>query len=305
VAQDYKAVEREAAPLRNFHSQNLFETHVTNFSQVQETQEYMTSRWGLMETYWQAACKSEIKEVWEKALFHSLAMLRLDMSDFMEMRYVTPFILLDLQRDDDAFAFVRYFISLDYLGDAATDDLRRRYMQCQEGDWVYPHEENCRYRDIFQECSRMREDRMPTAFLVAVLVIKFRLVAAYDAARRSIDIAFETTGGQTIQEVQHVVSDMLIDESVVKIENQRQQVDGLINVIHRINPSMLPSVLNPHPLTRQRRPSLSTPGEPLEALHVLLFCMRTLLRVPGASEELEQRFGKMPSYNSFIQNEGP
>jgi hypothetical protein len=278
---------------------------VTNFSEVQETKEYMTARWGLMETYWEAACQAETKAVWEKVLYHSLALLRLEMFDVMEMRYITPFILLDLQRDDDAFAFVRYFISLDYLGDAATDDLQRRYIQCQEGNWVYPREENCRFLDIFQECSRMREDVMPTAFLVAVLVIKLRLVAAYDATRRSIDIASETTGGQRIQQVQDVVKDMLIDDKLVNIESQRQQIERLINVIHRINPSMLPAILNPHPLIRQRRPPLSTPGEPCEALHILLFCMRPQIRVPGAREKLEQRFGKMPSYNTFIRYGGP
>ena len=109
--------------------------------------------------------------------------------------------------------------------------------------------------------------------------------------------AFGTTGGQRIQAVQSVVKEMLIDESLVNIESQRQQVERLIKVIHRNNATILPAILNPVPLIKSRGLQGGVRISPDDSLFVLLYCIRCIARVPGAQALLEERFGKNPSYN--------
>lgn len=94
---------------------------------------------------------------------------------------------------------------------------------------------------------------------------------------------------------------MLIDENLVNYDSQWRQMDRLVNAIHRNNPSMLPAILNPDPLITQKRPNLVVPGTPADALCVLQYCHICLLRVPGAGAMLQQRFGRMPSYDSRIE----
>jgi hypothetical protein len=118
VARDLKRVEEEIIPLRNTPfgddpvPHNIFETEIGMFSEGPEARRYMVARRELVESYFQAALDVEIKEVWEKALFHALVQLREAVSDPKGMIYVTPFILLYLNRDDDAFDFVQHWVNL-------------------------------------------------------------------------------------------------------------------------------------------------------------------------------------------------
>lgn len=217
------------------------------------------------------------------------------------MRFVTPFILLYLNRDDDAFDFIRYWEKADFMrGEESIAELLRRHARSREGEWLYPREKNCRFLDFFEECPAANDKDVPLAFLVALLIIKLRLDAGYDATCQSIDLAFATTGGEHIQEVQVAVREMLIDSSVVDIDRQRQQVERLVNVIHRNNPSMLPSILDPLPLL-ERRPQSNIQGDPSDVYDTLNYCNRCFVRVPGAQLMLEQRFGERPSYNAHMQ----
>ena len=223
-----------------------------------------------MESYMRAACATEIKDVGEKALFHALELLRLDATESKNVRYTTPFILLNVQRDDDAFDFIRFMMNLNGASEDVAVELLRRHEESQEGNWMYPREKNCRFLDAFEECPHVDDCFVTLAYLVALIIVKLRIVAAYDATRRAIDSAFETSGGQSIQEVHNILKDMLIDESLVNIDSQRQQVERLVNAIHRNNPSMLPAILNPRPLLTQKRPVVMSPGSPSDAFFVLL-----------------------------------
>ena len=108
------------------------------------------------------------------------------------------------------------------------------------------------------------------AFFVALLIIKLRIVATYEATCGSIDLAFGTAGGKRIVEVQDVVKEMLVDESLVNIESQREQVKRLIKVIHRNNSTMLPAILNPVPLLMNDGLRTAMQGAPAGATAVLL-----------------------------------
>jgi hypothetical protein len=138
--------------------------------------------------------------------------------------------------------------------------------------------------------------------LVAVLIIKLRLVAAYDVTRKSIDAAFEeTTGGQFIHEVKPAVTEIHLYENVVNIDSQRKQIERLLNAIDNNIPSMLPAILNPLPLLRQFRPCPDIRGDPSEAYDIVNVCNRCILRIPGARKLLEKRYGPNPSYNTEMR----
>ena len=219
------------------------------------------------------------------------------------MTYGTPFILLYLNRDDDAFDFIRHWVKVGVIRDSdGFVELMRRHVQSKEGEWFFPRQKDSRFQDIFEEIPEASDQNVLLAFLVALLIIKLRLVAAYDAACESIDLAFdETTGGQRIREVKGAVREMLIDESMVNISSQRQQVERLVDVIHQNNPSMLPSILNPLPLLNQSRPPPNIRGDPSEAYDIVNYCNRGFIRIPGALLMLEEMFGQNPIYDTDMR----
>lgn len=147
-------------------------------------------------------------------------------------------------------------------------------------------EKNCRYLDIFEERPALDDEDTPLAFLVALLVIKLRTFASYDATCQSVTMAFETTCGQRIQEVQTAVTDMLIVSQMVNIDSQRRQVERLINLFHRNNPSTLPAILNPHPILKRRRPPTRVQGDPAEVYDLLNYCLICFLRVPSTNSSI-------------------
>ena len=104
------------------------------FNQVLRTEPFMTARGDYMETYVRAGHASDIKDVWEMALFHALELLRLDASGSTDALYVTPFILLNLHRDDDAFGFIRYWTKINIVGEESILEEMYRHIHSQEGE---------------------------------------------------------------------------------------------------------------------------------------------------------------------------
>jgi hypothetical protein len=263
---------------------------VGNFGQWEATQVYLTVRKDLMKVYMGAAFEPQSKVLYEKALYHALEIQRLDSHKSSEVRYMTPFMLVNLHRDDDAFDFIRCWLNTDLSRQLDRVAVAMRHFASKEGDWIYPREKNCRFLDIFDECPDVDNRDAPLSFLMALLIIKLRIVATYDATHRSIALAFDTTGGERIQEVQESVQEWLVDERLVNIDRQRQQVERLLDVIHRNNPLMLPAFLNPIPYLEPDSKSLQ--GHSAEVSKSLIYCLRTFLRVPGVEAMLKQRFGK-------------
>ena len=64
---------------------------------------------------------------------------------------------------------------------------------------------------------------------------------------------------------------------------------------------MLPSFVNPKPLTDQGHPDTYSQGHPTEAYMVLQDAVRAFARVPDAEGMLIQRFGRNPVYNHNLR----
>jgi hypothetical protein len=264
-------------------AENLFDTRAGDFGGFDETQNYMEARTHLADSYWTAAYDSEVKEVWEKALFHYLELLRLDASYKCEVRFRVPFILLYLNRDDEAYAFIRYWLN---FGNQDYDEVVARHGRSHEGDWMYPFEPNCRFLDIFKECPNTEDLMEP--YIVALAVIKLRIVASYCSIMRSINFAFDQTDAKRIQEVQLNAQEMLVD-SDIDIDNQREQLDRLVSKIHFFLFNSMQSFGEESLFYKFAKMKEIAQSLPFSMNVALLYGLRAFFRVPGASEALQFR----------------
>lgn len=302
IAKAKKRVEREevklrSTPIRPFiGTQTVFEADIGNFWGLEQTIAYMQASCDLLKAHWDAANDSEVKELWEKTLFYSLEHLRLGAVDHMGARLRVPFILLFLNRDDDACTFIQYW-SRPPETVLDSDAIYDTHFNSKEGDWIYPCVPNIRYSDISDQIMDSNDfQAVELPFLVALAIIKLRVVAEHEAISQSLELAFEGTAGQRIQEVQSTVKDMLLPN--IDMESQRRQLQRVLDAIHLHNPSMLPAIINPTPITEQPRPDIATLGHPSEVYDSLLFSRRCFVQVPGALDMLKERFGSNPIYNS-------
>ncbi|GAX29232.1 hypothetical protein FisN_28Lu091 [Fistulifera solaris] len=166
VAKDRKNMEQEAVVIRNWYNEdtnafeNLLETRVGDFPSP-DTHDYLEARHCLADDLWDVAYDFGVKEVWEKSRFHYQELLRLDAKSPVLLRYRLPYILLYLNRDDEAFSYIRYWLNFDKLDE---EEILTRHRQSREGEWLYPIEPNCRFLDIFQECPPIKNQREAAPF---------------------------------------------------------------------------------------------------------------------------------------------
>ena len=119
IEEDRVSEKTETIPLRSFVDpsddnavEKIYLRRVWGgFCDIDDTENYLKARARLANSYWNAAYDCDVKEVWEKALFHCLELLRLGNTYRSEVRFRVPFFLLYLNRDDDAFAFTRYWLN--------------------------------------------------------------------------------------------------------------------------------------------------------------------------------------------------
>ncbi len=192
-----------------------------------ETEKYLEARAKLAKSYWMAAYDCEVKEVWEKALFHYLEVLRLDERNGFKTKFRAPFILLYLNRDDDAYASIRYRLQHD---DLDSDEILERHKRSREGDWLYDGEVNCRYRDIFEECRNIDDVDLPGPHILALAIMKMRIIAAHEAVSQTLDFVFKKSNGKRIQEVRSQVQDMLLGMNT-DMDDQRDELNELLERI--------------------------------------------------------------------------
>ena len=93
--------------------EDIFETEIGNFWSSPQTHPYMEATYDMANWYRTAKYQSDdVKEVWEKSLFHILEHLRLGAIDHMGARWRAPFFVLSLNRDDNTYSFIRYWVKL-------------------------------------------------------------------------------------------------------------------------------------------------------------------------------------------------
>ena len=225
VAFRKKQVREQKLILRSSATIDLYEMELVGFMWHWEfAHPYLEATFHLADAYFCIAYDCEVKEVWETALFHYLEHLRLGANDRLGARRRVPFILLYLNRDDDANNFVRYWVPMAKEARVEEGALFRAHANTQEGDWIYPCETDCRYRDIFQQYPGVDPNQ------VALLIIKFRSFMAHCATVDLIELAMEESTGRRIQEVDFAITAMLIREDI-DFENQLEQIYRLMDAL--------------------------------------------------------------------------
>ncbi|GAX25584.1 hypothetical protein FisN_28Hh054 [Fistulifera solaris] len=267
---------------------NLFETHVGELGAIDVAKDYLDALFSLANSCWNSAYEWEVREVWEKSLSHYLELLRLDVGHHCETRFRVPFILLYLNRDDDAYCFMRYWLN---FGAEDDDTILARHASYCQGDWLYPVEPDCRSNDIAEESSsKLEETHYTLPHLVALAIIKMRIVATGKAISETLDFTFQETACKNVEEVRPIVQEFLFG---FDINSQRQQLDTILDLIHHGDPSLLSTILESIHISETRRPV-----ELVDALNyhngsfkdfILLNSLRSFLRVPGAIDILRQR----------------
>ena len=244
--------------------ENLFEKSVGHFWGMASTRPYMRARAALAdEIHDKVAVKHDTKEAWEAVLWHYQEMLRLCSGDNMGLRNRFPFLLMRLSRDDDAFNFIRYWCQ-DH--DAVYEIREQVHAESKEGEWLYGHQTDCRFLDIFQECPKGSFDYISLALVVALATIKMRIVA---------------TTKKGFQQAA-----------------QRVQLDRLLDVVQRRNETILPALVNHKPLLSQPDPMYLSRGSPAECHHIVKDSACFWATIPGALDVLQARVGRKPKYST-------
>ncbi|KAI0563653.1 hypothetical protein FGB62_36g116 [Gracilaria domingensis] len=240
----------------------------------------------------------EVAPLLEKVLKHRLELLRLIVSDNLGVRDVVPFTLLRLNQDARCAAFITHWVRRMCANGSDEVSIDALHEQSAEGDWLYGSAD-C-YDDVLETVPDADPGDVSIAMLIALCIIKLRIIAKYEVDRRQMD-AFEATSAarqlndDSTQRITHSV--MGAERQAERVAAQERLVERYLDIVHERNPTMLPSIINPGPLKSCDAPPYYTPGKPSEAYYVLRGCNRLFVRVPGAEERLKRRFGSQPQYD--------
>jgi hypothetical protein len=173
-----------------------------------------------------------------------------------------PFVLLMLNRDDDAFQYCKFLTSSLSLGTNPDPKWTMETLLAKQS--IYPDEESSRFRDFFQDLACVDPNKMQLRYLLTICIIKMRIVAKHEDAKRH---------------------GLPIDDELLAV--QRSQMEKLVSQIDSNDPRVLALLLN-------RSISMpSAPHEPMTFEEYHIIAKICILRVPGAMAWLESLHGNV------------
>ncbi|GAX29229.1 hypothetical protein FisN_28Lh057 [Fistulifera solaris] len=292
-----EATELAAIPLRQFidsgesdHVENYVGRDDGGYNGYEGFQNWMRARSDLASMYWDAAYESEVREVCLRAHFHCVELMKFDAAFDVTTRIRLPFILLYLNRDDEAYAFIRYWLKVEDYTDPVYDKGKSWHGRSEGGDLPIPCEPNCRFNDIFEECTKLDELTLLAPCLMVLIIIKLRIIATHEAVSAVLRYTFAETACKRIQQVGPVVHEMLAGGDV---SIQRQQLEQLFDKMEVDHPSIIDDLLECEFIS-ERREALDLDEDFLEQYPfpiniTLANGLRLFYRVPGAGDILRQR----------------
>ena len=125
------------------------------------------------------------KPMFEAALAHYLELLRLTYTprfgDQLELRHKVPFILLLLNRDQDAYNFIKWWANIIPLGDFDFDPRPK----AKKGEWIYLVGQDI-FEDLFSSVPQYHKSSDLT-FVLALFLIKSRIVQKWESAHQKLE----------------------------------------------------------------------------------------------------------------------
>ena len=285
--------------------------HIGHFWSLIEPRNYCRATYSFAEHILEQAHNYDCKPLWEIGLSHHMELLRLIHGDNMGIRDKVPFILIELNRDNDAYNFVKWWLTIDPDG---TYDWGNP-PDSEEGDWLYLKNQN-----IFENFGQFYSTKyISLAHLATLTLLKLRLSAKMrfalvikDALKTQIKSASAELGmlNDVNNDYSGSISDIIvsyIDESETasiksgdlskEIKIQSKYSDILLKEMFSNNKMFLQSLVNPDPMGQDRHyPSSHSRGSAEEAYLVMKDCYRLYKRTPMAKRRLQQLVGENPQY---------
>ncbi|KAF2967779.1 hypothetical protein GQX73_g5825 [Xylaria multiplex] len=138
---------------------NAFETHVGHFWGLLNTRDYMRARFGLARPLFVLGTLDSVSE----GLEHVRDMLRLCRSDNMGLRDIVPFTMLRLDLDQEAYDFIKWWVTCDPDGTYNWGDMTLPYL-------------NIHGADVLEDPSFLLGEYSSLNFTIALLILKLKLL---------------------------------------------------------------------------------------------------------------------------------
>ena len=298
--------------------ENPFLNSVGDFDMIDGARYYLSSLELLYKLQAHVAHFTNSRRAWLASNETSMELLRLCRRDRLGARFLVPFQLLHLNRDDECYSFCKHWILLaNYSSSDEFNDYREElHRKSKKGDYLYPGNEvivngliynddnmkypirGCRFNDIIEIFPRDHHPRSSWSqitCIVAICLIKMRIIAIAQASKRLLSEFKSTDGGKLIEQVQTILEDFVVGPEMqnADMKSQEAMLLRLFDIIHSTNKSILPAILNPKPLKYEKDP----PGRPSEVYNVVVSSLPLFQSIDYGMNLLRQRYGDNPSYS--------
>ncbi|KIV96989.1 hypothetical protein PV10_00799 [Exophiala mesophila] len=140
---------------------NAFETHVGRFTEFDHTDDYMSVRMSLLDALRRQATLDGVSE----ALEHLQDMLRLDRSDEFWLRDLAPPLMLQLDKDQECYDFLKWWLMVNPKDDEGAHD------------WVKdPPFLNIKDASVLEDVKYISAESVDVHHLAAVVLLKMKLL---------------------------------------------------------------------------------------------------------------------------------
>ena len=256
--------------------------------------DYCRARVFLADKFLYMAHMEEVEHIYQKGLGNYLELLRLIHRDNMGLRDKVPFTLLNLNREDDAYNFLKWWITIDSNG---IYDWSKVPQNTKEGDWLWLRGQN-RYEDP-KSVLNSEATSASLAHVTAMFIIKARIIAKYHDLKilAVIEQFVIEIGGIEMSHLLLKIKCMFYGVSENVLQAQYDHAKYLLQVIAKKNVIFLKSVLNPGPLKDQGFPGFVRKGTAEETFLVLNNSCRMFHRIPGCISMVKKFVGTDTSYD--------
>ncbi|KAL8655723.1 MAG: hypothetical protein Q9210_000704 [Variospora velana] len=262
---------------------NPFETSVGYFWGIIETRDYMQARLTLVE----AILKVKTFDAVESAAHHLRDMIRLSRMDDMRVRDLLPALYLRLGRDQDAYDFVKWYITTDHEALFDFGDVHLPYLDIVDAD-------------VFESPTYLWAKYHNLAYLASVALLKIRLLSDL-VALLNVDYLTAKLPPELLDRVKYYIPStgtvrnnskvMTSTDYTSLIATLSSQVDEIYVAISKINEYFWPALLNPGAHLTARPNTYSSPGSEGDMQLQLQHCYDAWKETPGSIDFIRTMHG--------------
>ena len=259
---------------------DVFETSIGHFWDIDGTRDYMTARYALVKAILEVKTLDAVKS----ALDHAMGMLRLHRSDDLGVRSLIPSLLLRLDRDQDCYRFVKWWVTVGQALNYGCGDMSLPFI-------------SVRRANAFERVDYMCGDVSYLGHVVAVTLLKIRLLLSLTALKnKSIVLSDFQAPAEIFQNITLRLPDSTIvtnnqeilnrTDHTPQIEQLAWQVRKLYQTVRKANKHFWPGLLNPE-RHLEASPLAISHGSVAEMQLILQHSIDAWMETPGALEVIK------------------